>query len=237
MSTRKTNLFQPRILIYQDDDCSMITDYLICSGFNVISSNKKDIVSKIKNGGYDLCILDHYWRSGEAGDILLLKILRRTDKFTPVIIISDISNYQSIINAYDEGANDYITRPYNFEILVRKINAILKRYNTKMRIVQTNYRLGNFIFDTLNNILTINNTEIKLYDKEAQLLALLCSHEGEILQKDIIMQKLWHGEDNYWNRRSLDVVICHLRSHLQADKKVMIITKRNLGYSLVIQKG
>lgn len=235
MKTSKDAISQPKILVYQDEDCSIMVDYLIFYGFDVITSNKEDIIQKIKNGGYDLCILSHY-KSVGIGNLSLLKTLRKADKSTPVIIVSDLSKYQFIIEAYDEGADDYIIRPYNLEILVRKINIALKRCGIKTRTIQNAYRLGNYRFDVLNDTLAIDNAEIKLPAKETQLLALLCAYEGEVLQTNVIMQRLWRGENNYWNKRSLDVNICHLRNYLKMDKRISIVTKRALGYSLVIQK-
>ncbi len=235
MKTSKDAISQPKILVYQDEDCSIMVDYLIFYGFDVITSNREDIIQKIKNGGYDLCILSHY-KSVGIGNLSLLKILRKADKSTPVIMVSDLSKYQFIIEAYDEGADDYIIRPYNLEILVRKINIALKRCGIKTRTIQNAYQLGNYRFDVLNDTLTIDSTEIKLPAKETQLLALLCAYEGEVLQTSVIMQRLWRGENNYWNKRSLDVNICHLRNYLKMDERISIVTKRALGYSLVIRE-
>lgn len=235
MKTSKDAISQPKILVYQDEDCSIMIDYLIFYGFDVITSNKEDIIPKIKDGGYDLCILSHYKSIG-IGNLSLLKILRKIDKSTPVIMVSDLSKYQFIIEAYDEGADDYVVRPYNLEILVRKISIALKRCGIKTRTIQNAYQLGNYMFDVLNDTLTIDNTEIKLPAKETQLLALLCAYEDEILQTSVIMQRLWRGENNYWNKRSLDVNICHLRNYLKMDERISIVTKRALGYSLVIRK-
>lgn len=235
MKIPKDAISKPKILVYQDEDCSIMVDYLIFYGFDVITSNEEDIIQKIKNGDYDLCILSHY-KSIAIGDLSLLKVLRKVDKSTPAIIVSDLSKYQFIIEAYDEGADDYIIRPYNLEILVRKINIALKWCGLKIRTIRNVYQLGNYRFDVLNDTLAIGDTEIKLPAKETQLLALLCAYEDEILQTSVIMQRLWRGENNYWNKRSLDVNICHLRNYLKMDKRISIVTKRALGYSLVIQK-
>ncbi len=234
MRTSKDTISQPKILVYQDEDCSIMVDYLTFYGFEVITSNESDIIAKIKKGDYDLCILSHY-KSVTIGNLSLLKILRKADKITPVIVVSDLSKYQFMVEAYDEGADDYIVRPYNLEILMRKINITLKRCGIKTRTIQNAYQLGNYRFDVINDTISIDNTEIKLPAKETQLLALLCAYEGEILQTSVIMQRLWQGENNYWNKRSLDVNICHLRNYLKMDKRIAIETKRALGYSLVIK--
>lgn len=223
----------PKILIYQSENCEVMAEYLAASGFDIISSDESDVVRKIKDGDYDLCILDHY-RSANIGNLSLLNTLRRIDKSVPVIMISELSNYKFIIEAYDKGIDDYIVRPYNLEILVRKMRVILKRRGIKTKPILTAYELGNYIFNVDSRILQINEDAIKLTDRETQLLALLCAYKGEILQFNIIMRKLWQGENNYWNRRSLDVIMCHLRKYLNLDKRISILTKRGLGYSLVV---
>lgn len=235
MKTSKDAISQPKILIYQDEDCSVMVDYLMFCGFDIITSDNSNIIQKIRNGGYDLCILSHY-KSVNIGNLSPLKTLRKVDKSTPAIIVSGLSKYNFIINAYDEGADDYIVRPYNLEVLVRKINIALKRNGIKTRTIQNAYQLGNYVFDVINDTITIDNTEIKLPAKETQLLALLCAYEGEVLQTNVIMQRLWKGENNYWNKRSLDVNICHLRNYLKMDKRILIVTKRTLGYSLIVRK-
>ena len=236
MKTSKDTISNPRILIYQsEEDYDTISSYLTLYGFEVITSNKDNIISKITKCDYDLCILDHY-KSATIGDLYLLKFLRKVYKSIPVIMISDLSRYQFIIEAYNKGVDDYIIKPYNLEVLVCKINVILKRYGVKVKTIQDIYQLGDYKFDVLTDTLTINGSETKLPPKEAQLLALLCAYNGEVLQTNIIMQKLWRGEYNYYSKRSLDVNICHLRNYFKLDKRISIMTKRALGYSLVIQE-
>lgn len=234
MKNSKDTIAQPKILVYQDEDCSVMIDYLTLYGFDVITSTEENIVSKIKNDNYDLCILGHY-KSISIGNISLLKTLRKFDKNTPVIMVSDLSRYNFIIEAYDEGADDYIVRPYNLEILIRKINVILNRCGIKTKAIKNAYQIGDYQFDVINDILSRNGVNIKLPAKETQLLALLCAYKDEVLQTEVIMKKLWQGESNYFNKRCLDVNICHLRNYLKLDKRVLIETKRSLGYSLVIK--
>lgn len=234
MKNSKDAIAQPKILVYQDEDCSVMVDYLAFYGFDVVTSTEEDIVSKIKNGDYDLCILGHY-KSVAIGNISLLKTLRKSDKNVPVIMVSDLSRYNFVIEAYDEGADDYVIRPYNLEILIRKINAILKRCGIKTKAIRNAYQIGDYQFDVINDTLSRNGVIIKLPTKETQLLALLCAYKGEILQTGVIMQRLWRGENNYYNKRCLDVNMCHLRNYLKLDKRISIETKRGLGYSLVIK--
>ena len=224
----------PRILVYQDEDCSVMTDYLQFYGFEVITSTEADILHKIKEKNYDLCILGHY-KTSLPGDLRLLRALRKTDHRTPVIMVSDQSRYEFIIDAFDAEADDYIIRPYNLEELIRRIKAILRRCGVKVRAIELSYKIGNYTFDTEKNILSINGVETKLTNKESKTLSLLCAYKNEILPKKILMQQVW-TDDNYFNKRSLDVHMCLLRNYLKMDKRIVIETKRGIGYSLVVNE-
>lgn len=224
----------PRILVYQDEDCSVMTDYLQFYGFEVITSTEADILHKIKEKNYDLCILGHY-KTSLPGDLRLLKALRKTDHKTPVIMVSDQSRYEFIIDAFDAEADDYIIRPYNLEELIRRIKAILRRCGVKVRAIKLSYKIGNYTFDTEKNTLSINGVETKLTNKESKTLSLLCAYKNEILPKKILMQQVW-TDDSYFNKRSLDVHMCLLRNYLKMDKRIVIETKRGIGYSLVVNE-
>lgn len=224
----------PRILVYQDEDCSVMTGYLQFYGFEVITSTEADILHKIKEKNYDLCILGHY-KTSLPGDLRLLKALRKTDHRTPVIMVSDQSRYEFIIDAFDAEADDYIIRPYNLEELIRRIKAILRRCGVKVRAIELSYKIGNYTFDTEKNTLSINGVETKLTNKESKTLSLLCAYKNEILPKKILMQQVW-ADDNYFNKRSLDVHMCLLRNYLKMDKRIVIETKRGVGYSLVVNE-
>ena len=224
----------PRILVYQDEDCSVMIGYLQFYGFEVITSTEADILHKIKEKNYDLCILGHY-KTSLPGDLRLLKTLRKTDHRTPVIMVSDQSRYEFIIDAFDAEADDYIIRPYNLEELIRRIKAILRRCGVKVRAIELSYKIGNYVFDTEKNTLSINGVETKLTNKESKTLSLLCAYKNEILPKKILMQQVW-ADDNYFNKRSLDVHMCFLRNYLKMDKRIVIETKRGIGYSLVVNE-
>ena len=211
-----------------------MTDYLQFYGFEVITSTEADILHKIKEKNYDLCILGHY-KTSLPGDLRLLKALRKIDHRTPVIMISDQSRYEFIIDAFDAEADDYIIRPYNLEELIRRIKAILRRCGVKARAIELSYKIGNYAFDTEKNTLSINGVETKLTNKESKTLSLLCAYKNEILPKKILMQQVW-ADDNYFNKRSLDVHMCLLRNYLKMDKRIVIETKRGIGYSLVVNE-
>lgn len=223
----------PRLLIYQDEDCSVMVDYLKFYGFSVITTTEADVLQKIKARNYDLCILGHF-KTNTPGDLKLLTAARKIDSSIPVIFISSQSRYEYIIEAFDAGVDDYLVRPYNLEELVRRIYALLRRCGIKTRATKSSYQIGDYTFDTEADTLSIHGAEIKLTHKESRMLALLCAYMGEVLPRKVLMQQVW-ADDNYFNKRSLDVHMCLLRNHLKMDGRIAIRTHRSVGYSLVIK--
>lgn len=224
----------PRILVYQNEDCSIMTEYLEFYGFEVIQSSDSDILEKIRDKNYDLCILDHY-KANELNQLQLLRELRKSDKKTPAIIVSDQARYERVIEAFNSEADDYIIRPYNLEEFICRIKAVLKRCGIKTRAIELSYKIGNYTLDTEKAELTIGNVKTKLTNKENKVLSLLCAYKNDILPKKLLMQQIWK-DDNYFNKRSLDVHMCMLRNYLKMDKRISIETKRGLGYSLVVNE-
>lgn len=224
------NLPLPRVLVYQDEDCEMMTDYLAFQGFAVIPTTTANILMKARTEKYDLCIVDHY-ASAVPGDLKVLMALRRIDKHVPVIVMTSKSRHEFIIDAFNSGADDYIARPYNLDEVVCRIKALLKRCGIKTRGLEDVYRIGNYTFDVKEQELSIDDVRVRLTEKESRVLALLCAYKNELLPRKVIMQHVW-SDDNYFNKRSLDVHMCALRNYLKTDSSVEIETKRGLGYTL-----
>ena len=235
MKSNNTKLALPRILIYQDEDCKILVDYLVYIGFQVITSTEDDILIKIREKNYDLCILSHYKTVNDSMRLKPLKFLRKSDNKTPVIMVSDKVQYEYVIEAFDEGVDDYVIRPYNIEELIRRIKAVLKRCGVRVRSIEPSYEIGDYLFNTVDKILTIGDVKTQLSNKQRQVLALLCAYKNEVLPRKIIMQQVW-TDDNYFSKRSLDVHMCTLRNMLKMDSRVAIETIQGVGYSLVIKE-
>ena len=220
----------PRILVYQDSNCDVLIEYLAFYGFDVIPTSDENVKSKLRENNYDLCILGHY-KSNIPGSLELLQQLRAIDKKRPVIFVSDLFDPSYIVEAFTAGADDYLTRPYNLEELICRVKALLRRCGIKSRSVEPSYRIGNYIFDAKLNSLKFGATTISLTTKESKILGLLCAYRNEMLTRKLILHTVW-DDDNYFNKRSLDVHICHLRKYLERDPAVTIETIRGLGYTL-----
>ena len=137
-----------------------------------------------------------------------------------------------ILEGFKAGADDYITKPFSMEELVLRIEAIFRRVKGKRSKEQQVYQFGNMNFDTQKQILTINGESTKLTTKEAELLALLCAHANDILERNHALKQIW-VDDNYFNARSMDVYITKLRKLLKPDPSIEIINIHGKGYKLI----
>ena len=150
----------------------------------------------------------------------------------PILFLSSHDQATEIVMSINMGADDYITKPFSMEELVFRIEAILRRVRGKKNKESTLYHIGKFTFDTQKQLLVIGEKQTKLTTKENELLALLCSHANEILQRDFALKTIWI-DDNYFNARSMDVYITKLRKHLKDDPQIEIINIHGKGYKLI----
>ena len=147
-------------------------------------------------------------------------------------VLTEKTAKEDMLKGFKIGADAYITKPFSMEELVFRIEAILRRVRGKKNKESSVYKIGRFTFDTQKQLLTIDGKQTKLTTKENELLALLCSHTNEILQRDFALKTIWI-DDNYFNARSMDVYITKLRKHLKDDEQIEIINIHGKGYKLI----
>ncbi|MBK5720121.1 response regulator transcription factor [Dysgonomonas sp. Marseille-P4677] len=179
---------------------------------------------------YDLCILDVMMPKKDG--ITLVKEIRAINTEIPIIFLTAKNMKDDILEGFKAGADDYITKPFSMEELVLRIEAIFRRVKGKRNKEQQVYQFGNMSFDTQKQILTINGNSTKLTTKEAELLALLCAHANDILERNHALKQIW-VDDNYFNARSMDVYITKLRKLLKPDPSIEIINIHGKGYKLI----
>ncbi len=179
---------------------------------------------------YDLCILDVMMPKKDG--ITLVKEIRAINTEIPIIFLTAKNMKDDILEGFKAGADDYITKPFSMEELVLRIEAIFRRVKGKRNKEQQVYQFGNMNFDTQKQILTINGESTKLTTKEAELLALLCAHANDILERNHALKQIW-VDDNYFNARSMDVYITKLRKLLKPDPSIEIINIHGKGYKLI----
>ena len=223
-----------RILLREDDENlgMLLREYLQAKGFNaeLCPDGEAGYEAFISNK-YDICVLDVMMPKKDG--LTLAQEIRAINAEVPIVFLTAKNLKEDILEGFKIGADDYITKPFSMEELTFRIEAILRRVNGKKTHELSVYTIGGFSFDTKKQILSFGDDATKLTTKESELLALLCAHKNDILQRDYALKAIW-VDDNYFNARSMDVYITKLSKHLKGDPNVEIINVHGKGYKLVI---
>ena len=155
----------------------------------------------------------------------------------PLVFLTAKTLKEDIIKGFNIGADDYVTKPFDSEILLHKIRAILKRNEVVGRQSgkQEKFSLGKYIFNYKLRTVVFEDFVQKLSPKEAELLKLLCVNRDNVLSKEIALKTIW-GDNSYFTSRSMDVFIAKLRKYLADDPSIKIITIRGSGICLEIEE-
>ena len=222
-----------KILLCEDDENlgMLLRESLQAKGFvaELCADGEAGFKAFLKTK-FDICVLDVMMPKKDG--FTLAQEIRSANTDVPIIFLTAKTLKEDILEGFKLGADDYITKPFSMEELVFRIEAILRRTKGKKSRESTVYRLGQFTFDTQKQLLQIGEKQTKLTTKENELLALLCSHSNEILQRDFALKTIWI-DDNYFNARSMDVYITKLRKHLKDDPQIEIINIHGKGYKLI----
>jgi len=137
-----------------------------------------------------------------------------------------------MLEGFKTCADDYITKPFDSEVLLYKLRAILNRRGRDDANIPNEFEIGSFHFNFLIRTLTRKDETIQLTPKESGLLKLLCTSKNGILLRKDALEKIW-GSDNYFNGRSMDVFIARLRKYLKADPDIEIVNIHGNGFRLM----
>ena len=214
------------ILLIEDDRPlnKAISVYFKKEKFYVLSSfSGQEALDILFQNNLDLIILDINLPDLSGFD--LIEQIKIINSNIPILILSACDLDSAILHGFNLGAEDYVTKPFNIEILHKKINVILKR-NTK----NTFYKDGHLFFDKNTSKLVIDNKEIKLTPLEFKLLSLFLENQNQIILKETIIEKIWDSNENYVDEHTLLVNISRLRNKIEDDKHHYIKTVYGLGY-------
>lgn len=224
-----------KVLLAEDDRDfgNILSQYISISGFEVtLARDGKEAWDLFDKEKPDLCVLDVMMP--EMDGFTLGEKIKQSNPELPVIFLTAKSLKEDIVRGLKIGADDYITKPFDPEVLILRINNILRRAysssNDEFRVSSTVLK-----FNTLE--LTSGNRKEKLTLKEAQLLKYFIINKNKILAREDILTEIW-GEDDYFLGRSMDVFISRLRKYLSDDSNIDIRTVRGTGFILEeIKKG
>jgi len=226
-----------KILLCEDDENlgMLLREYLQAKEYTATLCPDGEIgYREFMKNKYDICVLDVMMPKKDG--FTLAQEIREANADIPIIFLTAKTLKEDILEGFKIGADDYITKPFSMEELVMRIEAIIRRVHGKKTKESTLYHLGQFVFDTQKQILSIGEKQTKLTTKENDLLSLLCAHANEILQREFALKTIWI-DDNYFNARSMDVYITKLRKHLKDDPTIEIINIHGKGYKLITPDG
>jgi two-component system, OmpR family, response regulator len=222
---------ETKILLAEDDLSlgELLKNYLEMNDYTVDwFTNGIEAYKGFSKNSYHLCLLDVMMP--EMNGFELAGEIKQINPHTPFLFLTARALREDILAGYKCGADDYILKPFDSELLIFKINAILKRVahlpQDENRQVFT---IGLYTLDANVRLLRGPGGEQQLSPKETELLSLLCQYRNNLLPRELALKKIW-GNDDYFSGRSMDVYITKIRKYLKEDPSVEIINLHGRGY-------
>jgi len=225
-----------RILLVEDDPNfgTVLKDYLSLNDYKVtLAKDGLEGLIMFKNDDFDLCIFDVMMPRKDG--FSLAKDVRATNSEVPIIFLTAKTMKEDVLKGYQAGADDYLNKPFDSEVLLYKIKAILQRKENEQTLEEEmfEFKIGKFDFNSKLRHLTFEGGEPqKLSPKESKLLKMLATHKNDLMPRELALTKIWR-DDNYFTSRSMDVYIAKLRKYLKFDANVEILNIHGEGFRLL----
>ena len=221
-----------KILVVEDDKdlnrYAVIS--LINNGYEAVSAyDGIEALEKIEENKFDLILTDIMMPRMDGFD--LAESIRLTDKTTPIIFMTAKDDKSSKMLGYSVGIDDYVTKPFDMDVLIMKINAILRRAKIKN---DKELEIGNLKMNTEERSATVNGEEISLTVREFDLLFKLLSYPKKTFTRSALMEEFW-DYDFSATSRTVDVYMAKLREKTSECDGFEIVTVHGLGYKVVLK--
>lgn len=220
------------ILLAEDEPAlgQIIKESLETRNFKVLLCDNGEKAYKVyKSEQPQLLVLDVMMPKKDG--FTLAKEIRLEDDHIPIIFLTAKSQTQDVVEGFTIGGNDYLKKPFSMEELIVRIHNLLNR--TQPQKTSESFSIGDFTFDFPKQTLQYQQDgKIQLTHREAHLLFHLSKNRNEVLERSIILNKLW-GNDDFFTARSMDVYITKLRKKLKQDTSIQIVNVRGFGYKLI----
>lgn len=228
---------KPKILLCEDDSNlgNVLKNYLELNDYDVTLERDGRLgLAAFRREKFDICLLDVMMPNMDG--FTLAEEIRDVDPDVPLFFLSAKTMKEDIIQGYKLGADDYITKPFDSEVLLLKIKSILKRNEELHREnVNIEFDLGRYHFNPKLRELSHDGIQQTLSPKENDLLKMLAEYKNDLLPREIALKRIW-GSDTYFNGRSMDVYIAKLRKYLKEDENLEIVNIHGNGFRLVVKE-
>ncbi|MDW7690348.1 response regulator transcription factor [Flammeovirgaceae bacterium SG7u.111] len=227
-----------KLLLVEDDPSLgfVVKDNLERENFEVkLATDGQKAVDYFRAIPFDLCLLD-IMLPKKDGFSVAEEMKAEQPKF-PIVFLTARNMKEDKIRGFKTGCDDYVTKPFSIEELVLRVEAVLNRClpNGNSTPILKQFNLGNYLFDSKNQVLALGKETKGLTKRESDLLVMLAHNQGELVPKGEILEKLW-GKNDYFNGRSLDVFVSKLRKYLSQDEKISIENVHSSGFRLVVTR-
>jgi DNA-binding response OmpR family regulator len=224
-----------RIFLVEDDLSfgSVLKSYLELNDYSVEwVDDGKYAIDHFRKGIFDICILDVMLPHVDGFTISVE--IRKMNPLVPIVFLTAKKLKEDVLKGYGVGGDDYITKPFDTDILLVKIKAIISRRDLSDG-TRDLYEIGKFLFNSKLRTLNYGEKEVKLSPKEGQLLEMLANNPNALISREMALKKIW-GSDDYFTARSMDVYVTKLRKYLSDDPHLVIKNIHGAGFQLIIKE-
>lgn len=223
-------------ILYVEDDSSLsfvIKDNLEENGYTVVHcTDGESAWQQFMKHTFDLCLLDVMLPKKDG--FALATQIRKKNALIPIIMLTAKNMDEDKIHGFKTGVDDYITKPFNMQELLLRMEVFLKRTKIDANVFPSEVTIGSIVFHYEELELKTLEGIIQLTQKEADLLKYFCLHVNQTLKREDILLSVW-GKDDYFLGRSMDVFITKLRKHLKADPSIEIQTIHGKGFKFLVK--
>jgi len=226
---------KPHIFLVEDDLSfgAVLKSYLEINDFEVDwIDDGKNAMNQFRKTSFNICILDVMLPNVDG--FTIGTEIRKINSDIPILFLTAKNLREDVLKGYRIGADDYITKPFDTEVLIFKLKAILKRQSGVQPKESEFYQIGSYLFDFKLRTIEHAGSKQKLSPKEAELLKMLCDNQNELLPRETALKKIW-GDDGYFTARSMDVYLTKLRKLFTEDPSVEIRNIHGSGFMLEIK--
>jgi DNA-binding response OmpR family regulator len=227
-----------KVYLVEDDRNfgSVLKAYLEINEFDVEWENDGGkALARFEGLNCDICVLDVMLPGLDGFSIA--REIRKSKPEMPFVFLTAKTLKADILQGFDIGAEDYITKPFDSEVLVAKLKAIINRMNRTNISDRANesYEIGEYTYHATHRLLSKPGFEQKLSPTEGKLLELLCEHKNTLLSRSKALKVIWQN-DNYFTARTMDVYITKLRKFLKEDTRIEIENLHSSGFILWVKE-
>ncbi len=222
-----------KVLLAEDDMNlgKVLTTVLTGKGFDVQHANNGEAAYELFcTNEFDICLIDVMMPIKDG--FTLAQEIRKMDQKIPIIFLTAKTMQEDMIKGLSIGGDDYITKPFTMEILLARMQALLRRMGVQEEPESHVVSIGSIQFDRKRQTLIVGGQEQKMTSREAALLDMLYEKRNDVLYRSYALKKIW-GEDSFYNSRNMDVYITRLRKLLKSEPNVQIINVHSTGFKLV----